>query len=516
MNRFARLLLPLLLLAATPSEAQNLRIGMPGQPSTLDPHWLLNLNNTSAMRNMYDSLTVRDPDLQIRPGLAESWRIIDDTTWEFTLRAGVKFHDGSPLTSADIAATIQRVPNVAGNPNPYTPYLVGITGVEVIDALRFRIRTSGPLPILPVNLSAIFVVSAAQAEKPNAAFNSGEAAIGTGHYRLASWSTNQPLALRRHDGYWGTRPAWDNVAFTRIENDAARVAALLAGDMDFISTVPQQDAARIAGDRRLALFTGASAYVVNTYPDIERTNLQGITDAQGVPMEKNPFADMRVRRALSLAINRDGIASQIMEGLADATDQPVPRAFFGALSDRTPAAQDIARARALLVEAGYPDGFGINLFCSPSRTPRICQAIAAAWTRVGVRTTVEVVPAANFLVRRNRREYGVFTTVFGSLTGESSYLLGSQIHTRNTVPSLGTLNFTGASFPELDRIIQTARATLDDTERARLLREVNQRVVDDAIIIPVVVLRSVAAGRANLAYRTRADEEILAAEITPR
>jgi peptide/nickel transport system substrate-binding protein len=317
-------------------------------------------------------------------------------------------------------------------------------------------------------------------------------------------------------GHHGGPPPRERVTLRLIPEPGPRVAALLAGDVQAIDAVPPEAVETLGGRADLRVVSTVSNRLIFLAVDAMRAQTPGVTDAAGAPLAANPLRDGRVRRALSLAINRDGIASQIMEGLADATDQPVPRAFFGALSDRTPAAQDIARARALLVEAGYPDGFGINLFCSPSRTPRICQAIAAAWTRVGVRTTVEVVPAANFLVRRNRREYGVFTTVFGSLTGESSYLLGSQIHTRNTVPSLGTLNFTGASFPELDRIIQTARATLDDTERARLLREVNQRVVDDAIIIPVVVLRSVAAGRANLAYRTRADEEILAAEITPR
>lgn len=176
--------------------------------------------------------------------------------------------------------------------------------------------------------------------------------------------------------------------------------------------------------------------------------------------------DMWVRRAMSLALNREAIAHQIMEGYADPTDQPAPPFIFGALRDRPVPGPDLNAARALLAEAGFPQGFGFNLFCSPSRTPKICQAMAAAWTRIGIRTAVEIVPQATFLTRRNKREYGAFVRALGSLTGETSYLLGSQLHSAGTVPGLGTLNFTGLDTPETDAPIQRARATLDDAARA--------------------------------------------------
>jgi peptide/nickel transport system substrate-binding protein len=518
--RHALGLLAVLLLAVPtalrPAAAQPLRIGMQAPPSTLDPHWLLNLANTGAMRNIYDSLTMRDPELKVVAGLAESWKLVDETTWEFKLRPGVTFHDGSPLTSADIVATFQRVPNVPGNPNPYTVYMVGIAGVDVIDDRTFRVRTNGPLPILPVNLAQIFVVPKSVQFKGNAEFNTGEAAIGTGPFRLASWSSNQPLSLRRNDTYWAGPAAFEGAIFTPIPNDTARVAALLAGDVDFINSVPEQDVQRLGTERAVTLFSGPSIYAVNIYPDIERANLQGVTDANGQPLADNPFRDARVRRALSLALPREAIARQIMGGLMDPSDQTVPPFVFGAIPGRAVPAQDLGAARALLAEAGWGQGFGITIFCSPSRTPRICQAIAGAWSRIGIRTTVEVVPQATFLPRRNRREFGLFITVFGSLTGEASYQLGSQIHSANTQPALGTLNFTGINFPELDQLVRAARTTLDDAARASRLAEIQQRVVDDSLIIGVGVFRSVTAGRAGLAYRSRADEEILAYEIGRR
>ncbi|HEV7265351.1 MAG TPA: ABC transporter substrate-binding protein [Falsiroseomonas sp.] len=503
--------LGLSLLLAAPAMAQTLRIGMQAPPSTLDPHWLLNLANTGAMRNIYDTLVARDDQMALRPGLAESWRVVDDTTWEFKLRPGVRFHNGAPLTSADVAASFQRVPNVPGNPNSYSIYLSGVTGVEVVDDLTFRIRTVGPLPILPTNLTQIFIVPAAVGQKGNAEFNSGEAAIGTGPFRVGSWSQSQPLVLHRNDAWWGGRVAWETASFTPIPNDTARVAALLAGDVDFINNVPLQDTGRISADQRMALFAGPSIYAVNIYPDSERQTPPGV-EAGG----QNPMRDVRVRRAMSLALNREGIARTIMEGYADPTDQPVPPFVFGAIPDRPIPAPDLDAARALLAEAGWGQGFGLNLFCSPNRTPRICQAIAAAWTRIGIRTTVEVVPQATFLPRRNRRDYGVFVTVFGSLTGETSYLLSSQLHTVGTVQGLGTLNFIGIGAPATDALIARARATLDDASRAQQLRGLVQHVVDDALIIGVGTLRSVNAGRAGLAFRARADEEVLAVQITPR
>jgi peptide/nickel transport system substrate-binding protein len=508
MPRFA---LGLSLLLAGPAVAQNLRIGMQAPPSTLDPHWLLNLANTGALRNIYDTLVARDDQMALRPGLAESWRVVDDSTWEFKLRPGVRFHDGSPLTSADVAASFQRVPNVPGNPNPYTIYLAGVAGVDVVDDLTFRIRTNGPTPALPTNLTQIFIVPRSVAGLGNPEFNSGRAAIGTGPFRVASWTTNAPLVLRRNENWWGGAVPWETASFTPIPQDAPRVAALLAGDVDFINNVPLQDTGRISGDRRFALFAGPSIYAVNIYPDVERDNAPGI-DAGG----RNPMKDVRVRRAMSLALNRQGIAQQIMEGFADPTDQPVPPFIFGGIADRPVPAQDLDAARRLLAEAGWGQGFGLNLFCSPNRTPRICQAIAAAWTRIGIRTTVEVVPQATFLPRRNRRDYGVFVTVFGSLTGEASYQVGSQLHRVGLVPGLGALNFTGAGSAETDALIQRARGTLDDTSRAAQLRDLVRHTADDALIMGVGVLRSVNAGTAALAFKARADEEVQAVDIRPR
>jgi peptide/nickel transport system substrate-binding protein len=511
MKLLPRLALSLSMLLSAPAMAQELRIGIQSPPSTLDPHWLLNLSNTGALRNIYETLVTRDGQMQLKPGLAQSWRVVDDTTWEFQLRPGVRFHDGSPLTSADVVASFLRVPNVPGNPNPYTIYLAGVTAVEPVDDLTLRIRTSGPLPILPTNLTQIFIVPRSVAEKGNAEFNTGAAAIGTGPFRVASWSTSAPLVMRRNEAWWGGNVPWQTASLVPVPVDSARVAALLAGDVDFINNVPLQDAPRLRGDQRFALFDGPSVYAANLYLDVERPNPPGV-EAEG----RNPMRDVRVRRAMSLALNREAIARQIMEGYADPTDQPAPPFVFGALPDRPVPGSDLNAARTLLAEAGFPQGFGLNLFCSPSRTPRICQAMAAAWTRIGIRTTVEIVPQATFLTRRNKREYGAFVTAFGSLTGETSYLLGSQLHSAGTVPGLGTLNFTGLGSPQTDALIQRARATLDDASRAQQLRDLMQHTVEESLIIGVGLLRSVNAGQARLSYQARADEEVLAVEVRTR
>ena len=305
MMRLPRLLV-CLMLAAAPAAAQNLRIGMQAPPSTLDPHWLLNLANTGALRNMYDALVRRDAAMAIQPALAESWRVVDDTTWEFKLRPGVTFHDGSPLTSDDIAATFRRVPNVPGNPNPYTVYLFGVTAVEPIDNLTFRVKTSGPLPILPVNLAQIMVVSAKYADKGNPEFNSGEAAVGTGPFALGSWSTNAPLVMRRNERYWRGEPAAERVILHIQGDTTERFARLLEGNLDVAPLDPSQLTSVQASPSINVFSANVDGYDFLALNLANPENPQPGTDEAGNRLVQEPhpvLGDPNVRLAIARAID---------------------------------------------------------------------------------------------------------------------------------------------------------------------------------------------------------------------
>lgn len=503
---------------AMPAAAQNLTVGMQTEPGTMDPQFNLLGSNTSALRNIYDTLLSRDPNLQVRPSLAESWRAVDETTWEFKLRPGVRFHDGSPLTAEDVKFTIERVTRVANNPNSYATYIQGIREVQVVDPLTVRFLTDGPVPLLPTNISNIFIISGAKGARTTQEFNTGQAAAGTGPYRLASWQPGQPLVLERNAEYFGGPAHWQRVTFRPIANDGARVAALLSGDVDFINGVPLQDVARLQSGRT-RVYGGASAYVYMLFPEIGKDPLPGTRDAQGNPLPRNPWLDPRVREAMSLAINREAIVERLMEGRARVANQAIPAGFFGHSERIPPARFDADRARVLLREAGYANGFQTGLACPNDRfvnDSKICEAVAQQLQRIGIRVDLSAQPRATFFPQRARREWPLHAAGWGSLTGESSYFLTSQIHTPNRELGLGAINYSGISNPEIDALIQRGRRILDDGQRRRVLEEAMERTIAQNLVIPILTFEAIWAGRAErVRFTPRADEETLAIEVLP-
>ena len=501
------------------ASAQNLNIGIQNEPNTMDPHWQLLGNNTAAMRNQYDTLVGRDVNLQDRPSLALSWKVIDETTWEFKLRPGVTFHDGSPFTAEDVKFTLARIPTLQGNPSAYSAYTSQIKDVVVVDPLTVRFITDGPVPLMPTNLSNVFMMSGAKGVQPTADFNTAKASIGTGPYKLVSWAPGTPQLLVRNDAYWGGRPHWATLKIAPISNNPARVAALLSGDVDFINRVPVADVEKLKTDRKMKVFSGPSAYVYMVYPDVSSDQAPGVKDNAGAPLAKNPFKDARVRQAMSLAINREALVDRVMEGLAVKMTQPVPESMFGASPRIPPAPYNVERGRALMAEAGYKDGFQIELSCPNDRFPndaKICEAVAQQYSRIGIKVTVSAYPSAVFFPRRAKREFGVSMAGWGSLTGESSYFLSLVVHTPDKDKGLGAINTSGVSDPELDRLIQDVRPMLDLPKRRAALERITELTVERNWIIPVLAFGTVSAGRADkVMYTTRQDEETMAIEVLP-
>ncbi len=504
---------------ALPAAAQTLSIGIQNEPNTMDPQWHLLGNNTAAMRNMYNTLVGRDVNLQDVPSLALSWTVVDETTWEFKLRPGVTFHDGSPFTAEDVKFTIARIPTLQGNPSAYSVYTSQIKEVVVVDPLTVRFVTNGAAPLLPTNLSNVFMMSGAKGPQPTADFNSGKAANGTGPYKLVSWSPGTPQMLVRNDAYWGPKPDWASVKIAPIPRDPARVAALLAGDVDFINRVPIADVARLKGDAKMKLFSGPSAYVYMVYPEVGADQPPGVKDNAGAPLPANPFRDARVRQAMSLAINREALVERVMEGQAVRMSQPVPDGMFGASPRIQPVAANVDRARALMAEAGYPQGFQAEMACPNDRFPndaKICEAVAQQYSRIGLKVTLAAYPSAVFFPRRAKREFGLSMAGWGSLTGEASYFLGAVIHSADKDKGLGGINVSGIADPELDRLIEAARPMLDQAKRRAALERISELTVERNWVIPTLAFGTVSAGRADkVTYVTRADEETMAAEIRP-
>ncbi len=519
MRRLATYAFALATALTPPAMAQTLNIGIQNEPNTMDPQWHLLGNNTAAMRNIYDTLVGRDVNLQVIPSLALSWKVVDDTTWEFKLRPGVKFHDGSDFTAADVKFTIARIPTLQGNPSAYSVYTSQIKEVVVVDPLTVRFITNGSAPLLPTNLSNVFMMSGAKGVQPTADFNTAKASNGTGPYKLVSWAPGTPQQLVRNDAYWAGKPHWATLKISPIARDPSRVAALLAGDVDFINRVPIADVAKLKTDPKIKVFDGPSAYVYMVYPEVGADQPFGVKDNAGQPLAKNPFRDAKVRQAMSLAINREALVDRVMEGLAVKMTQPVPESMFGASPRIPPAQYNVERARALLAEAGYPQGFQAELSCPNDRfanDSKICEAVAQQYSRIGIKVTVAAYPSAVFFPRRAKREFGLSMAGWGSLTGEASYFFGAVIHTADKDKGLGGINVSGVSDPEIDALIQEARPMLDEAKRRAVLEKVSETMVARNWVIPVLAFATVSAGRADkVSYTTRADEETMALEIVP-
>jgi peptide/nickel transport system substrate-binding protein len=503
------------------AQAAPLRIGALTDPS-MDPHFLYLTTNMAYSQHLFDALSVKDENSHALPGLAESWRPLDERRWEFVLRRGVKFHDGSDLTAADVKFSIERVTSLPANPAPYTPNLRGITEVEILDDHRLRFTTSGPVPVLYATLGAIYIVShRAAAGTTPADFRSGRAAIGTGPYRFGEYLPAQLLELTRWDGYWGPKAAFERVQFRFIPNSGARLAALLSNEVDVADFLPPEQLNSLRGNPQVQVLSRPSDRVIYLVPDVARDVSPFIRGRDGQPLTRNPLKDVRVRRALSLAINREGMARQTMDGLADPVGQIVPRAYGGYNAELLPDPFDPDRARRLLAEAGYPNGFQLTLHGPNDRyvnDARVLQAVGAMLNRIGLETRVEAMPRATYFGRAQppRMEFSLSLVGWGSAgEGESGYGLSALLHSRQPERGLGGINIGGYANPVFDAAVQDALSRFEAPERHAALQRAMRIAMEDAAVIPLFVQHSAIAVRRGITYVVRDDEKTIAMQASP-
>jgi peptide/nickel transport system substrate-binding protein len=507
------------LLAAAPAWSAEIRMAVRTDISSVDPHYHVYVPNRAASRHIFDSLTALGPRGEVEPGLAASWKILADDLWEFTLRDGVTFHDGSPLQADDVAFTIARAPEVPNSPSSYRQYTKLIDKVEVTGPNTVRIRTKGPAPTLLVDLANLAVISRRLAEgKATSDFNAGRAAIGTGPYRFVEWQAGDRLVLARNPAYWRGAEPWDKVTIRPVANDGARVAAMLSGDVDMIEGVPGVDRARIAAAPGLALYECDAFRIIYLQMDSARDVSPGLRDANGAALERNPFKDARVRQAMSLAINRAGLVERLLSGQAKPAGQYVPGDVAGASPNLKPLPFDPERARALLKEAGWADGFSVALAGSNDRYPndaQVAQAIGQMFARIGVRTDVNTMPASQLFSRGSKLEFSAILSGWVG-NGEASSPLVALMATYDPATGMGPSNRGRWSNAEYDAAIGTALRTLDDTRRNALYARAAEIAVAEMGMIPVYFTVNTWATRKDLTYQPRGDEASLAMGLRPK
>ncbi|GAB2465436.1 ABC transporter substrate-binding protein [Comamonas humi] len=506
-----------LLGAGLAAHAQALSIGFADPLSSLDPQ----LNNHAGDRSVdlhFWDLLVENKANQLQPGLAESWKNLDPKTWEFKLRKDVKWQDGKPFTADDVIFSYQRARNVPGSVATFAGYLRTVESVTAKDAHTLVIKTNIPNPDLPLNLASVHIVSKHVGEKAGTDdYNAGKAVVGTGPYKFVSYTPGDRVVMARNDGYWGGKPAWEKVNYRYINNAAARTAALLAGDVDVIDKVSVSDLAKLKQSPSVTVFPYDGLRVMLLQPSYNPAPTPFLADNAGKPLAKNPLLDQRVREALSIAINRKAITDRILQDTATEANQWMPKDTFGYNPEVKNIAFDAARAKKLLADAGFPEGFKLTMHVPNDRYPQgpeTAQVVAQFWTRIGVKTQVEVVPWSVYSGKANKNEYAMSMLAWGNGTGEASYALVNVLATVDKAKGLGASNWGHYSNPAVDKALAESTAEFDTKKREAILRASAKVVSEDVGIIPLFHYRNVWAAKKGLKVTPMTSDRTAAMMVT--
>lgn len=504
-------------LLALPAGAQNLRIGLSAEPSSMDPHYHNLSPNNAFLSHIFERLVEMDEKQRLIPGLAESWKPVSDSVWEFKLRKGVTWHDGSPFTADDVVFTFERAANVPNSPSSFGGTIKGKI-VTKIDDLTVRFTTGAIYPTMANDIATILIVSKKHGTGAQTSdYNSGKASIGTGPYKLVRYTPGDRIELERNESYWGAKPAWGAASFRLIKSGPTRVAALLAGDVDFIEDVPTADIERLRKEPRVQLASATSNRVVYFFVDHARDITPFARGKDGAEI-KNPLKDLRVRKAMSKAFNRPAIVDRVMEGAALPASQFLPEGYFGVSNKLQPEAFDLDGARKLLAAAGFPNGFKLTLHGPNGRYTndvKIAEAVAQMLTRAGIETAIETLPPATFFTRASTGgpnggpEFSFILVGWSAGTGEASGSVKPLVNTFDAKTGSGSANRGRYSNAEVDKLTEEALTTNDDTKRAALLARATEIAIDDLAIVPLHYQISTWAARRGLAYKARSDEATL-------
>ena len=470
--------------------AQNtIRWAAQGDALTLDPHAHNEGPTLALARQIHESLVQRDADLNLIPGLATDWRLVEPDIWEFDLRRDVTFHGGQTFTAQDVVFSLDRA---RSDNSDVKSYLDSVERVEAVDRHTIRIHTAGPNPILPDQLTEIYIMSAAwarenDAERPvdrgsNMESYATRHANGTGPFRVTKRQPDILTVLDRHAGWWGLdRPDAhniDRIEYTPIGNAPTRVAALLSGKVDVLTDTPVQDIERLKRTNDISVQQTLEVRTIFLGLNVDDAALAS-SDVTGA----NPLADRRVRRALYHAINAKALQRVVMRGLAEPAGivgPPQIRGYSKRLDQRLPFDPD--QAKVLLAEAGYPDGFSLRLDCPNNRYVKdesICQAIVGMLARIGVTARLESVPKSQHFPKIEQRTTDFYLLGWGVPTLDSEYIFDFLAR------SDGPWNATGWADPEFDALVDKIAVETDQEQCVALMHRAWERLKEATVYLPL-------------------------------
>ena len=501
------------------AQAQEFKIGLSSEIATIDPHFANQDSVSAVCSHIYEPLVMLSPDARLMPGLALSWKTVNDTTWEFKLRKGVKFHNGEEMTAEDVAFSIDRPATLKTSTTPFTGYTKAIIGKKIVDPYTIQFTTATPYPVLPNDLNRIFIVSKKAAEKANTEdFNAGKVDAGTGPFTLVKYSKGQSIQLKRNDGYWGDKPAWSDVTLKMLTNDPARMSALLSGDVQAVENVQANLVAKFKFSKDTTVFGKPSTRFVFTYLDLRDTTPFAM-DKSGKKLDKNPMKDVRVRQAMSKLIDRNVLTEKTLDKLGLPTANVAVQGMFGYNPNLKPESVDVAGAKKLLAEAGYPDGFQITFFSPNNRfinDEQVALTIGQMLTRGGIETKVETMPFSTYVGKASKKELGFGLLGWGVGGGEPSGAMRSLLMTADKDKGYGAYNWASYSNPKFDSLMVEATHTVDDAKREKLLQDAAEiAIAKDYALIPLYNQVVTWAVKKGIKYTPRTDEFTLAHQFKP-
>jgi peptide/nickel transport system substrate-binding protein len=485
------------LLAISPGlAAKHFRWSSQGDASTMDPHANNETFNNNQNSLVYEYLTQRGKDYKLGPWLATSWENVSPTRWIVRLRKDVKFQDGSAFTADDVVFSFDRA---RLSDSTFKLYANQAGVARKIDDYTVEFTTPVPNPVFHESIGTIHIMSKAWAEKNNAVkpqdFRNKEEtfssrnAMGTGPYKLVSYEAGVKTLHKKNMEWWGIKEGLfegnvDTVEYRPIGNSSTRMAALRSGELDFVLDPPVQEIAQLRSDKALKVWEGKEIRVIYIGLDQERDQL-----LYGDVKDRNPFKDMRVRKALYQAIDVEAIKTQVMRGLSQPTgvtlSDPQGAGLAPELDKRFP--YDPAAAKKLLAEAGYSKGFGFTLNCPNDRyinDEKICVALAAMWARIGVNVRVETLPKAQYFPKLAKRDTTAFMHGWGGGSSDAIWILKPVLHSPNA-SGAGDSNSGNIRNAKLDELIDAIEGEMDRDKRQSMVNEAVRIVRDEVLTLPL-------------------------------
>ncbi|MBO6757769.1 MAG: ABC transporter substrate-binding protein [Roseibium sp.] len=508
-----------LLLAAAPALGAELRWASPTDPQSMDPHAVNSAPVLGFLNNVYEGLVRRDKNMAIEGSLAERWEPIGTDGWRFHLRQGVTFHDGAAFTAEDVLFSYERASSEEADTRAW---FAPVKEVKIVDDHTIDFLTHAPNPIFPDSIANFMILDKGWAEANGAERPARDQetfatlnANGTGPFTLASREPGVSTVLEPHAGWWDTAEHnLTKATFLPISNPATSVAALLTGEVDLINPVPVQDVDRIASNEALTLHRGIEARVIMLGFGHSHDTLKYADEPGG----KNPFQDVRVRKAVHQAIDADAIVDKIMRGNAEVASQlvsPQMKGYSTAAARR--AGFDPDAAKSLLAEAGYPDGFSFGLMCPNDRyinDEAACKAIASMLAKVGIKTNLTAMPVRNYWKELRAGNYDMYLLGWSPGTFDAEHPIRFLVTTPNTEKKLGSWNFGGYSNARVDDLLPQIQKEIDADARQAMLDEVATIVKDDVVYVPLHIQPLLWGSKGNIDLTQRADNFVMLRWIT--